>query len=102
MRNLLTFSAAAAALCLFAVSAPASADTRKVDGLQNGQAVTTELSAHRRRYYARRYYRHRYYYGPRYYYSRPYYYPYAYYGPRYYRPYPYYYSRPGIYFGFGF
>lgn len=127
MRSLLTFSAVGATLCVLAMAVPAGAAVRKVDGLQNGAAVSTDLSA--RRYYHRRYvhryygyygrhyygyYRPRYYgyygrryYGPRYGYGyyggyyRPYYYPYAYYGPSYGYG-SYYYRRPGIYFGFGF
>jgi hypothetical protein len=83
MRKLLTLSAAAAALFVVAVTAPADAAVRKTDGVQNGQTIQMDLSA--RRYY-RRYYRHyRYYPGP---YYRPYGYYYGpgpyYYGPRYY------------------
>ncbi len=75
-------------------TAPADAAARKTDGIQNGQTITTDLSAHR--YYRRYGYRH---YGYRYY-GRPYYYPYAYgYYPYGYYPYGYY-RRPGIYFGF--
>lgn len=102
MRKLLALSVAAAALSVVALSAPAGAVDRKADGIANGQAAATDLSA--RRYYRRYGYRygHRYY-GPRYrYYGGPYrygYYPYGYY-PYYYRPY--YYRPPGIYFGFGF
>jgi hypothetical protein len=75
-------------------TAPADAAARKSDGIQNGQAVTMDLSA--RRYHRRYVYR----YGPRYrYYGGPYYYgyPYGYYPYGYY---PYYYRRPGIYFRF--
>ena len=84
MRNLLTLSAAAAALFLVAVTAPANAAVRKTDGVQNGQTVQMDLSA--RRYYRRYYRSYRYYPGP---YYRPYGYyygpgPYYYYGPRYY------------------
>jgi hypothetical protein len=94
MTKLLTLSAAAAALFVVAVSAPASAAERKADGVRNGDGVsTTDLSA--RRYYRR--YGHRYY-GPRYYGG---YYPYGYYGNPYpYGYYPYYRRGPGIYFGF--
>jgi hypothetical protein len=106
MRKFLILCVAAAALGLFAVSAPADATTRKAQAVTAGQAVQIELSA--RRYYRRHAYR---YYRPRYryryyYYRRPYYYAYPYYyGPGYYRyyyPYGYYYRRPGIYFGFSF
>ena len=87
MRTLLTLSAAAAALFVVAVTAPADAAVRKTDGVQNGQTVQMDLSArryHRRhhRYYRGRYYRPYGYYGPYYGYGPgPYYY-----GPRYYYP----------------
>ena len=81
MRTLLTLSAAAAALFVVAVTAPADAAARKTDGVQNGQTVQMDLSARR---YHRRYFR----------YNRgPYYRPYGYYGPYYgYGPGPYYYG----------
>ena len=95
MRKILILSAAAAALGLFAIFAPADAATRNAAGVANAQVVQMDLSARRyhRRYY-RRYYRG--YYGGGPYYYRPY--------PYYYRPYGYYpnyYQRPGLYFRFG-
>jgi hypothetical protein len=106
MKKFLILSAAAAALILFAVSAPADAASRKAQGATASQAVQVDLSARRR--HRRHVYRH---YAPRYryYYGRPYYYAYRYYyGPRiyrypYYYPYRYYYyRRPTFYFGFSF
>jgi hypothetical protein len=109
MRKLLILSAAAAAIGLFALIAPANAAGRNSTGVANAQSVQLDLSAHRyhRRYYYHRHYRYyghyhyyrRYYGGPYYYYPYPYYYrPRAYY----YGYYPYYYyRRPGIYFSFG-
>ena len=99
MRKFLIASAAAAAIGLLALSAPADAASRKSAGVANAQSVQIDLSA--RRYYRRyHYYRRHYWYRPYYYYPYRYYY-----GPRYYYPYPYYYPyyyrRPGIYFGFG-
>jgi hypothetical protein len=75
-------------------TAPADAAARKTDGIktdgiQNGQTITTDLSA--RRYYRRYGGRYRYYGGGPYY---GYGYPYGYY------PYGYYRRGPGIYFGF--
>ena len=87
MKTLLTLSAAAAALCVVAVSAPANAAERKADGIQNGQTVTLDLSARHRHW--RRYGGYRYYGGP--YYAYPYAYSYGYYP---------YYRRPVFYFGF--
>ena len=105
MKKFLVLSAAAAALFLLAVSAPADAAARKAQSVTANQAVQIDLSA--RRYYRRHVYR---YYRPRYrYYREPFYYAYPYYyAPRYYRYryyYPnryYYYRRPGIYFGLSF
>lgn len=96
MRTLLTLSAAAAALFVVAVTAPADAAVRKTDGVQNGQTVQMDLSARR---YSRRHYR---------YYRGRYYRPYGYYGPYYgYGPGPYYYGpryyyRPVFPFPFPF
>ena len=109
MRKFLILSAAATALSLFAMSAPADAAARNAAGVANAQAVQMDLSARRyhRRYYYHRHYRYygHYHYYRRYYGGPYYYYPYRYYyRPRayYYGYYPYYYSRrPGIYFSFG-
>ena len=109
MKKFLILCATAAALSLFAMSAPADAASSKASDATAGQAVQMDLSAryyHRHYYYHRPYYRHYYgYYRPyRYYYRPRYYYPYPYYYRPYYYPYgyyPYYYRRPGIYFGFG-
>ena len=71
----------------------ASHDARLAD------AMPTDVSAQRRRYYRP----YRGYYGPRYY--RPYYRPYRpYYRPYYYRPRPYYYNPYGYYrpYGYGY
>jgi hypothetical protein len=98
MRKFLILTAAAAALGLFAMSAPADAANRKASGVTATQAAQMDLSARRYRRHYRRYYYYRRYYRPYYYYPYPYYKPYYY--P--YRYYPYYYRRPGVYFYFGF
>lgn len=99
MSKLLAALAVTGAMALVALPAPASADDRRADGIQNAQVGDWEFSDHRRRY--RRYYYGRRYWGPRYY-ARPYYAPYYAYSPYYrYRPWgwPGYGYGPGVGFG---
>jgi hypothetical protein len=83
MAKTLVALAAGAALFVFALPGPASADERRADGVRNSVEQMEFSSRHRR--WHRRHFVRRHYYRP--YYAAPYYgygygYPYGYYRPR--------------------